>query len=97
MRIQANPTALASLGLTLEDLRAALAAANVNQAKGTFDGPHQSYTIGANDQLLSSADYAPLIVAYKNGAAIRLADVATVTNDVENVRRSRFQRTRLSA
>src|SRR6185369_13242047 len=86
VRIQANPTSLAALGLTLEDLRVALAAANVNQAKGNFDGAHQSYTIGANDQLLSSADYAPLIVAFKNGAPVRLTDVATVTNDVENVR-----------
>ena len=59
VRIQANPTQLASYGLNLEDLRSAIVAANVNQAKGNFDGPHQSYQIGANDQLLSSADYAP--------------------------------------
>ena len=57
VRIQANPTALASYGLNLEDLRSAIVAANVNQAKGNFDGPHQAYQIGANDQLLSSADY----------------------------------------
>ena len=93
VRIQANPTALAALGLTLEDLRVALAAANVNQAKGNFDGAHQSYTIGANDQLVSSADYAPLIVAYKNGAPVRLTDVATVTNDVENVRQAAWKNT----
>ena len=93
VRIQANPTSLAALGLTLEDLRVALAAANVNQAKGNFDGAHQSYTIGANDQLLSSADYAPLIVAYKNGAPVRLTDVATVTNDVENVRQAAWKNT----
>jgi multidrug efflux pump len=55
--VQVNPTALSSYGLTLEDVRTAIAAANVNQAKGTFDGPHQSYTIGANDQLLSSEQY----------------------------------------
>src|SRR6201993_4727127 len=60
VRIQANPTQLSSYGLNLEDVRTALTAANVNQAKGNFDGPHQSYQIGANDQLLSSADYKPL-------------------------------------
>ena len=60
MRIQANPTALASYGLTLEDVRTAVAAANVNQAKGSFDGPQQAFTIGANDQLLSSEQYRPL-------------------------------------
>ena len=86
MRIRANPTALAAYGLTLEDLRAAVAAANVNQAKGGFDGPHQAYVIGANDQLLSSDDYRPLIVAYRNGRAGRaLRDVAEVVDDAENV------------
>src|SRR5712664_2044657 len=74
VRIQANPTALASYGLSLEDLRTALAQANVNQAKGNFDGAHQAYTIGANDQLLSSDDYRPIVVAYRNGAAVRLSD-----------------------
>src|ERR1700694_728583 len=62
VRIEANPTALASYSLNLEDLRSALLAANVNQAKGNFDGPQQAYTIGANDQLLSSSDYAPLVI-----------------------------------
>ena len=76
VRIQANPTALASYGLNLEDLRTAIVAANVNQAKGNFDGPHQAYQIGANDQLLSSSDYAPLIIAYRNGAPVKLTDVA---------------------
>jgi multidrug efflux pump len=84
VRIQANPTALASYGLSLEDLRTALNNANVNQAKGTFDGPQQSYTIGANDQLLSGDTYRPIIVAYRNGAPVRVADVATVTDGVEN-------------
>src|SRR5271167_2290711 len=88
VRIQANPTALASYGLNLEDLRTALVAANVNQAKGNFDGAHQSYQIGANDQLLSSSDYAPLIIAYRNGAPVKLTDVATVTDDTENVRQA---------
>src|SRR6266568_3328510 len=78
VRVQANPTALASYGLSLEDLRTALGQANVDQAKGVLDGPRQSYTIGANDQLLSSAQYRPIIVAYKDGAPIRLSDVATV-------------------
>ena len=85
VRIQANPTALASYGLSLEDLRTALNSANVNQAKGTFDGPQQSYTIGANDQLLSGDTYRPIIIAFRNGAPVRVADVATVTDGVENV------------
>ena len=88
VRIQANPTALASYGLNLEDLRTALIAANVNQAKGSFDGSHQSYQIGANDQLLASSDYAPLIVAYRNGAPVKLADVAAVKDDAENIRQA---------
>ena len=88
MRIRANPTQFASYGLNLEDLRNAIVAANVNQAKGNFDGPHQSYQIGANDQLLSSADYAPLIIAYRNGSPVKLTDVATVDDDVENVRQA---------
>jgi len=88
VRIQANPTALAAYGLTLEDLRTALVAANVNQAKGSFDGPKQAYAINANDQLLSSADYRPLVIAYRNGAAVRLSDVADVTDDAENVKQA---------
>ncbi len=88
VRIQANPTQLASYGLNLEDLRSAIVASNVNLAKGNFDGKHQNYQIGANDQLLSSADYAPLVVAYKNGAPIKLSDVATVVDDAENVRQA---------
>ncbi len=88
VRIQANPTALASYGLNLEDLRSAIVAANVNQAKGNFDGLHQAYQIGANDELLSSADYKPLIIAYKNGAPVKLTDVAGVTDDAENIRQA---------
>ena len=88
VRIQANPTALASKGLNLEDLRSTLVAANVNQAKGSFDGPHQAYQIGANDQLLSSSDYAPLVVAYRNGAPVKLSDVATILDDAENIRQA---------
>ena len=75
-------------GLNLEDLRSALVAANVNQAKGNFDGLHQSYQIGANDQLLSADDYRTLIVAYRNGAPVKLSKVADVIDDVENVRQA---------
>jgi len=84
VRIQANPTALASYGLSLEDLRAALAQANVDQAKGVIDGARQSYTIGANDQLLSSEQYKPVVIAYRNGAPVRLSDVANVVDGTEN-------------
>ena len=88
VRIQANPTSLASYSLNLEDLRAAIVGANVNQAKGNFDGARQSYQIGANDQLLSSSDYALLVIAYKNGAPVKLTDVATILDDTENVRQA---------
>ena len=84
VRIQANPRALASYGLSLEDLRTALVQTNVDQAKGVLDGSRQSYTIGANDQLVSSDEYRPTIIAYHNGAPVRLSDVATVIDDVEN-------------
>ena len=88
VRIQANPTALASFGLSLEDVRTALAAANVDQAKGTLDGPRQSFTIGANDQLLSGAQYSPIVIAYRNGAPVRLNNVAEISDSVENVDQS---------
>jgi len=88
VRIQANPTALASYGLSLEDMRTALAAANVDQAKGNIDGPRQDFTIGANDQLLKSDQYNPIIVGYKNGAPVRVQDVATAVNGVENTRQA---------
>jgi multidrug efflux pump len=84
VRIQANPTALASYGLSLEDLRAALTQANVDQAKGVIDGPRQSYTIGANDQLFSSEQYKPVVIAYRNGGPVRLSDVANVVDGTEN-------------
>jgi multidrug efflux pump len=88
VRVQANPTALASYGLGLEDIRTALAAANVDQAKGTLDGPRQSFTIGANDQLISGAQYKPIVIAYRNGAPVRLDAVAQVTDGVENTDQS---------
>jgi multidrug efflux pump len=84
VRIQANPAQLAAYNLSLEDLRTALAAANVDQAKGTLNGNRQSYTIGANDQLISSSDYKPVIIAYRNGAAVRASDVATIVDAAEN-------------
>ncbi len=88
VRIQANPTALAAYGLSLEDIRLAMSQANVNQAKGNIENARQSFTINANDQLMSSADYRPIIVAYRNGAPVRLSDVATVIDDAENVRQA---------
>jgi len=93
VRVQANPTALAAYGLGLEDVRIAVAQANVNQAKGNFDGPDQAYTIGANDQLLSSDAYRPLVVAYRNGAPVRVSDVADVTDDAENVKQAAWMNT----
>jgi multidrug efflux pump len=88
VRVQANPTALAAYGITLEDLRVVLQAANVNQAKGGFDGPRQSSIIGANDQLLSSREYRPLVVAYRNNAPVLLSDVADVIDDAENMKQA---------
>jgi multidrug efflux pump len=88
VRIQANPTALASYGMSLEDLRTALGQANVNQAKGNIENNRQAFTIGANDQLMASQEYAPIIVAYRNGAPVRLSDVATVIDGAENIRQA---------
>ena len=84
VRILANPVALSSYGMNLEDLRTALTQASVNAAKGNFDGPRQDYQIDSNDQLVSSADYRNIIVAYRNGAPILLTDVAEVVDGVEN-------------
>ncbi|MDH0864735.1 MdtB/MuxB family multidrug efflux RND transporter permease subunit [Mitsuaria sp. GD03876] len=86
VRIQANPRALAALGLSLDDVRSAIAAANVNQAKGSFDGSQRASTIDANDQLRSAAEYQNLIVAWKNGNPLRLSDVAQIVDDAENLR-----------
>jgi len=93
VRIQANPTALASYGLTLEDLRSAILTANVNQAKGGFDGPRQSFIIGANDQLLSSREYRSLVVSYRNNAPVFLSDVAEAVDDAENVNQAAWMNT----
>src|ERR1700722_8482953 len=84
VRIQVNPTQLASYGLNMEDVRTALTSASVDAAKGSFDGPDQSYQIGANDQITTSADYRKLIIAYRNGQPLMLTDVAAVVDGVEN-------------
>jgi multidrug efflux pump len=84
VRIQANPTALSSYGLNLEDLRTALTQTSVNQALGNFDGPHQDYQINANDQLVTSGDYQNVVVAYRNGAPVTLKEVARVVDGIEN-------------
>ncbi|HEY5323852.1 MAG TPA: efflux RND transporter permease subunit, partial [Caldimonas sp.] len=86
VRIQADTQALAQWGIGIDTLRTAIAAANANSAKGSFDGPKRSYTINANDQLLTADDYKKLIVAYKNGAPVRLTDVARVVQSAENNR-----------
>lgn len=88
VRIQANPKALASHNLTLANLRTAITGANVNQPKGNLDGPQRSTTINANDQLSSVQDYEQLIIAYDDGAALRLRDVATTVQDAENIRQA---------
>ncbi len=86
VRVRINPAAISSLGLSLEDVRAALIANNINQPKGSFNGARQSYVIGANDQILSAAEYQPVIVAYNNGAPVRLGDIGSVVDNVENAR-----------
>jgi len=84
VRVQVNPSQLANLGLTMEDVRSALTEANVNAPKGTLNGATQSYSIGTNDQLVDAAEYKSTIIAYKNNAPVRLSDVASVVDGVEN-------------
>ncbi len=86
VRVELNPQALFKYGIGLEDVRAALASANANSPKGTIDDGDQRYQLYTNDQSTKAADYAPLVIAYRNGAAVRLADVAAVNNSVEDVR-----------
>jgi multidrug efflux pump len=88
VRIQVNPTQLASYGLNLEDVRTTLVAASLDAAKGSFDGPSQSYQIGANDQITTSADYRKLVLAYRNGSPVMLKDVANVVDGIENTQES---------
>ena len=97
VRIQANPAALSAYGLTMTDIRTAIGTANVNQAKGSFDGSRQAYAIGANDQILSSQQYKPLVIAYKNGAPVQLSDVAEVVDGVENVNQAAWMGERAEA
>jgi multidrug efflux pump len=85
VRIEANPTALASYHLNLEDLRTALQQTTINQAKGNFDGPQTSYQVNANDQLTTSKEYTRVVVAYRNGAPVMLTDVADIVDGVENI------------
>jgi multidrug efflux pump len=84
VRIQANPTALSSYGIDMENLRTAVSNASVNAAKGNFDGPHQDYQIDSNDQLVTSKDYRKVVVAYRDGAPVMLTDVANIVDSVEN-------------
>jgi multidrug efflux pump len=93
VRVQANPTVLASYGLGLEDLRSVLGQANVDQAKGSIEGQRLAYTIGANDQLLTSSGYQSVIVAYRNGSPVRLSDVAHVVDSAENVQQAAWMNT----
>jgi multidrug efflux pump len=86
VRVRANPRALAAYGLNLDDLRTTLGNINVNTPKGNFDGPSQSYTINANDQLQSAQGYLDAVIAYRNGAPVHLRDVATVEDAAENTK-----------
>jgi len=93
VRIQANPTAMASYGLSLEDLRTVLGQANVDQAKGILENQRQAFTIATNDQLLSGNEYKDVIIAYRNGAPVRLRDVATVIDGTENAKQAAWMGT----
>ncbi len=84
VRIRVNPSALSSYGIDLETVRTALTQASVNAAKGNFDGPRQDYQIDSNDQLISSADYRTVVVAYRNGSPVMLTDIAEIIDGVEN-------------
>ncbi|HYR67956.1 MAG TPA: MdtB/MuxB family multidrug efflux RND transporter permease subunit [Reyranella sp.] len=86
VRIRANPTALAAYGLNVDDLRTTISNANVNTPKGNFDGPARAYTINANDQVTDPATFRDIVVAYRNGAPVRVSDVATVEEAQENTR-----------
>ena len=86
VRVQIDPAATAAQGLSLEDVRNAIGNANVDQPKGSFDGAHQAYAINANDQLLAARDYRSIIVAYRNGAPIRLSNIGRVVDSVENTK-----------
>jgi hydrophobe/amphiphile efflux-1 (HAE1) family protein len=91
VRVQIDPARLAAMGLTLEDTRAALASATVNSPKGTVDGERRSFTIYANDQLTKAADYNDVIIAYRNGAPVRVRDIGRAVDDAQNVLQASFQ------
>ncbi len=95
IRVQTNPKALAAYGLSLENVRSSIAAANVNGAKGSMDGPTRAFSINANDQLTSADDYAKLVIAYRNGAPIHLGDVGQVIQGVENTQLGAVAATRV--
>ena len=84
VRVQVDPVALAGAGLTIEDVRTALVAANVNQPKGNLDGPRLDYALATDDQLYTAAAFRPLVLAYRNGAPVRLSAVGDVIDGVEN-------------
>jgi len=88
VRIQVNPTQLSAYGINLEDVRTAIQQTSLDQAKGNFDGPQQDYQIQSNDQLLTSTDFEQVIIAYHNSSPVKLSDVATVVNGVENIRQA---------
>src|ERR1700739_3750132 len=88
VRIQVNPTQLSAYGINLEDVRTAIQQTSLDQAKGNFDGPQRDYQIKSNDQLLTSTDFEKVIIAYHNGSPVKLSDVATVVNGVENIRQA---------
>jgi multidrug efflux pump len=88
VRVQVNPTQLSSYGINLEDVRTAIQQTSLDQAKGNFDGPQQDYQIQSNDQLLTAPDFEKVIIAYHNGSPVKLSDVATVTNGIENIRQA---------
>jgi len=93
VRIQANYRQLAAYGLNIDDLRTTLANANVNTPKGNFDGPSRAYTINANDQIRKPSDYNDLVVAYRNGAPVKLSDVARATEGAENTKLAAWMNT----
>ena len=93
VRIQVNPTALSHYGINLEDVRTAIQQTSLDLAKGNFDGPRQDYQIQANDQLLTSKDFKPVVVAYRNGAPVLLSDVANIIDSAENVRQAAWMNT----
>src|SRR5271166_584688 len=94
VRVQANNLQLAAYGLNIDDLRTTLGNANVNQPKGNFDGPSQSYTINANDQIEKASQYSDLVIAYRNNAPVKLSDVAVAKNAAENTKLAAWVDTR---